>query len=135
MIIKKMILLLKVLNIILNFIFGINFFKLDFIDYFSTVNEFKIKKGIEIEDTPLEKRDKVQLKIVLVLLGSFFTVIGIVIFLIKIGEDGSNASNIINTTTSNIKNDIMNTATFNIKNTEGNGNISSKSTCLADEVD
>lgn len=102
--IKKIIWLLKSLNIILNFIFGISIFKIDFIDYFSTVNEFKIQKNIEIEDSPLAKQDKAQLKILSVFVGSFFIVIGIVIFLIKIGEDGSNASDIINTATSNIKN-------------------------------
>jgi len=85
--IKNIIVLFKVLNIILNFIFGINFLNMDyFIDYFSTVKEFKILKSIEIEDTPLEKRDKAQLKILLVFFGSFITVISIVIISIKINN-------------------------------------------------
>lgn len=85
--IKNIIVLFKILNIILNFIFGINFLNMDyFIDYFSTVKEFKILKSIEIEDTPLEKRDKAQLKILLVFFGSFITVISIVIISIKINN-------------------------------------------------
>lgn len=123
--IKHVLLLLKLLNIILNFIFGINFFKLDLINYFSTINEFKISKGIEIEDSPLAKRDKTQLKILLVFFGSVVTVIGVIIFLIKIGDDGSSASDITNSIT-------------NTKS-EGNTNISSqkpaKTISLADEVD
>lgn len=125
---KHIVLLFKLLNIILNFIFGINFFKLDFINYFSTINEFKIQKGIEIEDSPLAKRDKTQLKILLIFVGSFVIVIGVVIFLIKIGDDGSSASNITDSIT-------------NTKSAEGNINISSqnkstsKTTSLADEVD
>lgn len=86
--IKNIIILFKVLNIILNYIFGINFLDIDyFIDYFSTVKEFKILKSIEIEDTPLEKRDKAQLKILLVFFGSFITAISIVIISIKIGNN------------------------------------------------
>lgn len=125
---KHIVLLFKLLNIILNFIFGINFFKLDFINYFSTINEFKITKGIEIEDSPLAKRDKTQLKILLIFVGSFVIVIGVVIFLIKIGDDGSSASNITDSIT-------------NTKSAEGNINISSqnkstsKTISLADEVD
>ena len=112
---KHIVFLFKLLNIILNFIFGINFFKLDFINYFSTINEFKITKGIEIEDSPLVKRDKTQLKILLVFFGSFIMVIGVVIFLIKIGDDGSSASDIISSIT-------------NTKSSEGNINISSQNT-------
>lgn len=86
--IKNIIILFKVLNIILNFIFGINFLNIDyFIDYFSTVKEFKILKSIELEDTPLEKRDKAQLKILLVFFGSFITAISIIIISIKIGNN------------------------------------------------
>jgi hypothetical protein len=86
--IKNIIIIFKVLNIILNFLFGINFFNIDyFIDYFSTVKEFKILKSIELEDTPLEKRDKAQLKILLVFFGSFITAISIVIISIKIGNN------------------------------------------------
>lgn len=69
---------------ILNFIFDINFFTLYFIDYFTNVNEFKIKKGIEIEDSPLKKQDKTQLKILLVFFSSIFIATSITYFLIKI---------------------------------------------------
>lgn len=92
---KKIILFFKLLNIVFNLIFGINFFKLDFVDYFSTVKEFKNLKGIDIEDSPLVKRDKAQLKILLVFFGSFLTVISVIIILTKIGDNGSSASDII----------------------------------------
>lgn len=92
---KKIILFFKLLNIVFNLIFGINFFKLDFVDYFSTVKEFKILKGIDIEDSPLVKQDKAQLKILLVFFGSFLTVISVIIILTKIGDNGSSASDII----------------------------------------
>lgn len=95
---KKILLFFKLLNIVFNLIFGINFFKLDFVDYFSTVKEFKIEKNIDVEDSPLVKRDKTQLKILLIFFGGFLTVISVIIILIKIGDDGSSASDIISST-------------------------------------
>lgn len=89
MTIKNLWLLIKWLNIILNFLFDINFFTLYFMgmDYFTNftnINEFKIKKGIEIEDSPLKKQDKTQIKILLVFFSSMFIATSVTIFLIKI---------------------------------------------------
>lgn len=106
---KKILSFLKLLNMILNFIFWINLFTLDFVDYFTSVKEFKILKNLEVEDSPLVRQDKAQLKILLVFFSSFLTVASIVIILIKIGDNGSSASDIISSTYTNSNIKIKNT--------------------------
>lgn len=83
--IKNILLLLKLLNIFLNYIFSINlnFLKLDFMDYFTTI------KDIEVEDI---SRDKTQLKKWLMFVGSVIFSISIAILLMKTGDDGSTTS-------------------------------------------